>query len=308
METNTPQNFPNSKQNQLSTRKYFKPHEATNLDDEKTELMHSNLERFSQELKFCLGNQRTESKKLSYKSNQHTNSTNQQSNQKICMLSTTITGQMTNRANLCSLNNQPANPTQGDFVTIYFKEKSASPLTSHCTDQFEQITNLWKNDRTTQYEDQMADHLENSLTKKDIISTKSHLSAATSVFNQVYPSSSTVNKTPPDPNLANKVLPNPSFLSEPVPPETDLAKTISPSPDATSQTLTSSSFAKVLPSPSLASPLSYYRLPPTSLHPLPSPAHCTLPPRSYHRLLDPRDHLPPSHHRSPTPRHHQSLH
>jgi hypothetical protein len=193
MESNTPQNFPNSKQNQLGTRKYFKTHEATNLDDEKTELMHSNLERFSQELKFCLGSQRTESKKLSYKSNQQTNSTNQQSNQKICMLSTTITGQMTNRANLCSLINQPANPTQGDFVTNYFKEKSASPLTSHCTDQFEQITNLSHNDRTTQYEDQMADHLENSPTKKDIISTKSHLSAATSVFNQVYPSSSTVN-------------------------------------------------------------------------------------------------------------------
>jgi hypothetical protein len=35
METNTPKNFPNTKQNQPNSRKHFKTYEATNLDDKK---------------------------------------------------------------------------------------------------------------------------------------------------------------------------------------------------------------------------------------------------------------------------------
>ena len=36
METKTPKNFPNTKQNQPNPRKHFKTYEATNLDDKKT--------------------------------------------------------------------------------------------------------------------------------------------------------------------------------------------------------------------------------------------------------------------------------
>ena len=168
METNTPHNFPNSKQNQLSAREYFKFYEATILDDGKTELIESNQQQFAEIPKIWLGNTRTEFKKLSNNLKHPTNSKKQQSNQTSCVLRIMkIMGQTTNRSNnSCSLIKQPVNPSQGNIVTIYVKNNILQ-LANHCNDQVDELIHLSQNDRATQHGIKISDQPERSPKRKN---------------------------------------------------------------------------------------------------------------------------------------------
>ena len=167
-EANTPHNFPNSKQKQLSARECFKLYEATTLDYEKTELIESNQQQFAEIPKIWLGNTRTDFKKLSNNLKHPTNSKNQQSNQTLCvLLIMAIMGQTTNRSNnSCLLIKQPANPSQGNIVTNHVKNNILQ-LANHCNDQVDQLINLSQNDRATQHGFQISDQLERSPKRKN---------------------------------------------------------------------------------------------------------------------------------------------